>query len=88
MYVDNMDDFGHLVNADNFDTTHLHNELYQLFDNKWDFEQRYIHPNYTQQFNPNHTNLQVIFFSWICEQGFDIFVTAVSRCVLVPDRDA
>lgn len=61
MYVDNMDDFGHLVNADNFDTTHLHNELYQLFDNKWDFEQRYIHPNYTQQFNPNHTNLQVIF---------------------------
>lgn len=61
MFVDNMDDFGHLVNADNFDTSHVNNELYQLFDNKWDFEQRYIHPNYSLQFNSNHTNLQVQF---------------------------
>jgi hypothetical protein len=74
MYVDNMDDFGHLVNADNFDTSHVHNELYQLFDNKWDFEQRYIHPNYTQQFNPNHTNLQVQLLLLLSNSAIDFFV--------------
>ncbi|XP_065349170.1 multifunctional procollagen lysine hydroxylase and glycosyltransferase LH3 isoform X2 [Cloeon dipterum] len=58
MFVDNLKDFGHLIHADNFDTSHMHNELYQIFDNQWDFEQRYIHPNYTACFNPNHTNLQ------------------------------
>ncbi|KAF4533520.1 hypothetical protein B566_EDAN001005 [Ephemera danica] len=58
MFVSNLDDFGHLVNADSFDTTHLHNELYQIFDNRWDFEQRYIHENYTQNFNPNQTHKQ------------------------------
>ncbi|KAG8231868.1 hypothetical protein J437_LFUL011773 [Ladona fulva] len=55
MYVSNREDFGHLINADNFDTSHLHNELYQIFDNRWDFERRYIHENYSENFNPNNT---------------------------------
>ena len=33
MYVSNMKYFGHLVDTDNFETTHLHNELYELFNN-------------------------------------------------------
>ncbi|XP_046397512.1 procollagen-lysine,2-oxoglutarate 5-dioxygenase 1 isoform X2 [Ischnura elegans] len=58
MYVSNRLDYGHLINADNFDTSHLHNDLYQIFDNRWDWEQRYIHENYTENFNPNKTIAQ------------------------------
>ena len=59
MYVSNRVDFGHLINADNFDTTRTNSEVYQLFDNRWDWEQRYIHDNYTENFNPNNTIQQV-----------------------------
>jgi hypothetical protein len=52
-------DFGHLVNADNFDTSRTNSEIYQIFDNRWDWEQRYIHENYTENFNPNNTIAQV-----------------------------
>lgn len=59
MYVTNRVDFGHLVNADNFDTSRINSEIYQIFDNRWDWEQRYIHENYTENFNPNNTIAQV-----------------------------
>ncbi|KAJ9584647.1 hypothetical protein L9F63_021009, partial [Diploptera punctata] len=55
MYVSNRVDFGHLINADNFDSARINSEIYQLFDNRWDWEQRYIHENYTENFNPNNT---------------------------------
>ncbi|XP_069690681.1 procollagen-lysine,2-oxoglutarate 5-dioxygenase 1 isoform X2 [Periplaneta americana] len=55
MYVNNRVDFGHLINADNFDTSRINSEIYQIFDNRWDWEQRYIHENYTENFNPNNT---------------------------------
>jgi hypothetical protein len=59
MYVTNRVDFGHLVNADNFDASRINSEIYQIFDNRWDWEQRYIHENYTENFNPNNTIAQV-----------------------------
>ncbi|XP_069181072.1 procollagen-lysine,2-oxoglutarate 5-dioxygenase 1 isoform X2 [Procambarus clarkii] len=55
MYVSNRVDFGHLVNADKFDTSRLHNELWEIFDNRWDWEQRYLHPNYTHVLAENTT---------------------------------
>lgn len=55
MYVTNRVDFGHLVNADNFDSSRINSEIYQILDNRWDWEQRYIHENYTENFNPNNT---------------------------------
>lgn len=58
MYVTNRVDFGHLVNADTFDTSHTNSEIYQIFDNRWDWEQRYIHDNYTKNFDPNNTIAQ------------------------------
>lgn len=60
MYVTNRVDFGHLVNADTFDTSRTNSEIYQLFDNRWDWEQRYIHDNYTKNFDPNNTIAQVL----------------------------
>ena len=64
MFVSNLDEapYGHLINADNFDTSHIYNELWQIFDNHWDFEQRYIHPNYTKSFDPDNTPQQVQIF--------------------------
>lgn len=34
MYVSNLHDYGHLLNADTYDTTRLHGDMYQMFDNK------------------------------------------------------
>lgn len=48
MYVSNMHDLGHLVNADAFDTSHLRNELYEIYTNQVDWEHRYIHENYSK----------------------------------------
>ncbi|CAL4066713.1 unnamed protein product, partial [Meganyctiphanes norvegica] len=55
MYVSNRVDFGHLVNAETFDTTHLHPELWEISSNRWDWEQRYLHVNYTHALNENST---------------------------------
>lgn len=43
------------INSDNFETTHLNNELFQLFDNRWDWELRYLHPNWSKALDPNVT---------------------------------
>ena len=48
MFVTNRLDWGHLVDPENFETTHLHDELYEIINNRWDWEKRYIHPNYSQ----------------------------------------
>ncbi|KAK1117502.1 hypothetical protein K0M31_016535 [Melipona bicolor] len=58
MYVTNRLDFGHLVNPDNYDITITHPDLYQIFDNKLDWEKKYIHENYSENFNPNRTPMQ------------------------------
>jgi len=58
MYISNRVDWGHLINADNFDTSHLHNEMYQIFDNRWDWELRYLHANWSKSLEPNSTLIQ------------------------------
>ncbi|XP_006564743.1 procollagen-lysine,2-oxoglutarate 5-dioxygenase 3 isoform X1 [Apis mellifera] len=58
MYVSNRLDFGHLVNPDSYDITLTHPDLYQIIDNKLDWERRYIHENYSENFNSNQTPLQ------------------------------
>ncbi|KAL3318484.1 Procollagen-lysine,2-oxoglutarate 5-dioxygenase 2 [Cichlidogyrus casuarinus] len=44
MWVDNREDFGYLINTETMSTTHLHNDLWQTFDNPMDWEETYIHP--------------------------------------------
>ncbi|CAG9823589.1 unnamed protein product [Phaedon cochleariae] len=58
MFVSNRIDFGHLINADNFDTTRTEPEMYQIFDNEMDWENRYIHVDYPENFNPDKKDLQ------------------------------
>ena len=51
MYVSNRIDFGHLMNAEKWDPTNLSPELWALFDNRWDWEKRYLHENYSTSLN-------------------------------------
>ncbi|XP_037553007.1 procollagen-lysine,2-oxoglutarate 5-dioxygenase 1, partial [Nematolebias whitei] len=48
MFVTNMDTFGRILSTENYQTKHLHNDLWQMFDNPKDWEERYIHENYTR----------------------------------------
>ncbi|KAK6634906.1 hypothetical protein RUM44_000153 [Polyplax serrata] len=57
MYVSNRVDFGHLINSDTYDVTRTHPDFYQILDNKWDWEQRYLHENYTENLNPDNQPL-------------------------------
>ncbi|XP_042347462.1 procollagen-lysine,2-oxoglutarate 5-dioxygenase 1 isoform X2 [Plectropomus leopardus] len=47
MYVTNMHTFGRILSTDNYETSHLHNDLWQIFENPVDWQERYIHENYS-----------------------------------------
>ena len=47
IFVTNRLNFGHLVNAEDFPTSHLNNELWEMERNRYDWELRYLHPNYS-----------------------------------------
>lgn len=59
MYIDNRYTFGHLIDSETFNVTLKNPEVYQLFENRYDWEQRYIHPDYTENFNPDKKPLEV-----------------------------
>ncbi|KAL7305929.1 hypothetical protein TKK_0001404 [Trichogramma kaykai] len=58
MYVSNRLDFGHLVNPDSYNVSLTHPDMYQLFDNKLDWEKRYVHENYSKNFEADRAPLQ------------------------------
>ena len=64
MYVSNRLEFGHLVNADDFNIKNTNPDLYEIFNNKLDWQKRYIHENYTATFDPEKTPIQVIFHEY------------------------
>ena len=38
-----------------YSTAHLNNELWEIENNKYDWELRYLHPNYSQSLEENAT---------------------------------
>lgn len=58
MYATNRKILGHLVDYDNMDTSHLHNDLYQIVQNPYDWKLKYIHENYSQSLELNRTLVQ------------------------------
>ncbi|XP_025161345.1 procollagen-lysine,2-oxoglutarate 5-dioxygenase 3 isoform X1 [Harpegnathos saltator] len=58
MYVSNRLDFGHLVNPDTYDIKLTYPEMYQIMDNKLDWDRRYIHAKYSESFNPDNKPIQ------------------------------
>lgn len=59
MHVINLNDYGHLVNGDNYNTLLTRPDFYMMLSNRLDWEQRYIHADYAEQLKPNSTLLQV-----------------------------
>lgn len=49
MYITNINDYGHLINPDNFDIKKTRPEFYELFSNQFDWEKRFIRPDYWDQ---------------------------------------
>uniref|UniRef100_A0A903Z0E1 procollagen-lysine 5-dioxygenase n=1 Tax=Anopheles minimus TaxID=112268 RepID=A0A903Z0E1_9DIPT len=49
MHVINVEQYGHLIDTEYFDMTRTHPDFYQLFNNRHDWEQRYLAPEYKQQ---------------------------------------
>nr|XP_054503682.1 procollagen-lysine,2-oxoglutarate 5-dioxygenase 1 [Agelaius phoeniceus] len=47
MYLTNQHQFGHILSLENYQTNHLHNDLWQIFSNPEDWREKYIHENYT-----------------------------------------
>lgn len=48
MFLTNRHTFGHLLSLDNYQTTHLHNDLWEVFNNPEEWKEKYIHENYTK----------------------------------------
>uniref|UniRef100_A0A915AZB8 procollagen-lysine 5-dioxygenase n=1 Tax=Parascaris univalens TaxID=6257 RepID=A0A915AZB8_PARUN len=48
LYVDNQRYYGFLADSETFDNSgkHLHPEMYQIFENRYLWESRYVHPDY------------------------------------------
>uniref|UniRef100_A0A674BH06 procollagen-lysine 5-dioxygenase n=1 Tax=Salmo trutta TaxID=8032 RepID=A0A674BH06_SALTR len=55
MFVSNRDEFGRLVSSSNYNTSRLHPDMWQIFDNPLDWKDKYIHENYSQIFEDNQT---------------------------------
>ncbi len=53
-YVSNRVDFGHLINADEYDATRVHGELWEITNNRYDWEKRYLHVNYSHSLDGEH----------------------------------
>lgn len=49
MFVANVNEYGHLINPDGFDSTKTRPEFYELFSNQFDWEKRYIREDYYAQ---------------------------------------
>ncbi|XP_067851129.1 procollagen-lysine,2-oxoglutarate 5-dioxygenase 2 isoform X2 [Heptranchias perlo] len=53
MYVSNEHEFGRLLSTETYNSSHLHGDLWQIFDNPLDWKEKYIHPNYSKIFTGN-----------------------------------
>ncbi|XP_065060867.1 procollagen-lysine,2-oxoglutarate 5-dioxygenase 1-like isoform X1 [Rhopilema esculentum] len=53
MYITNMVYFGHIKNVGNYRTDMKHNDMFELFDNRLDWENRYLHENYSKYLDVN-----------------------------------
>jgi len=78
LHVSNRLNFGHMVNNEDFQTSHLHNELWEMERNRYDWELRYLHPNYSASletdFKPEMPCPDVYWFPMFTEQFCDEFI--------------
>jgi hypothetical protein len=66
MYATNMEYFGHLINPDNFNTSLIKPELFEMSSNFEDWKTRYIRSDYYDILDGKSQPLQVIFSFLLC----------------------
>ncbi|XP_029437108.1 LOW QUALITY PROTEIN: multifunctional procollagen lysine hydroxylase and glycosyltransferase LH3-like [Rhinatrema bivittatum] len=54
LHISNRDDFGRLLSTARYNTSHLHSDLWQIFENPLDWKEKYIHENYSKIFEGNY----------------------------------
>lgn len=59
MYVSNRMDFGHLINPETFKISYTNPDMYQIMDNRIDWENRYLHEDYLKNFDEGVVHQQV-----------------------------
>ncbi|XP_058874995.1 multifunctional procollagen lysine hydroxylase and glycosyltransferase LH3 [Acipenser ruthenus] len=55
MFLTNRDEFGRLVSTANYNTSRLHSDMWQIFENPLDWKEKYIHENYSKIFEEDGT---------------------------------
>ncbi|EUB62621.1 Procollagen-lysine,2-oxoglutarate 5-dioxygenase 3 [Echinococcus granulosus] len=73
LFVDNQEYFGHLINPDTYKLNHLHNDMWQIFDNPVEWEKKYLHPDYHKYINRSFSGFEqpcpdVFWFPLLSEQ--------------------
>uniref|UniRef100_A0A8C4EJN4 procollagen-lysine 5-dioxygenase n=2 Tax=Dicentrarchus labrax TaxID=13489 RepID=A0A8C4EJN4_DICLA len=58
MFVSNRDEFGRLVASSNFNTSRLHPDMWQIFDNPVDWKEKYVNENYSRIFEDEKNFVQ------------------------------
>lgn len=78
LHVTNRVNFGHLINNENFSVTHFKNELWEMERNRYDWEIRYLHANYSMslesEFAPQIPCPDVYWFPVFNDRFCDEFV--------------
>lgn len=83
MHVINIENYGHLVNNEEFNPMLTQPEFYMLRTNQMDWEYRYLHPEYLNLLKPNQTYKQpcpdVYWFPIASERFCDDLVKIVEK---------
>lgn len=61
MHVSNEKDYGHLVNPESFDISRTNPDVYQIFENKIEWETRYLNEEFFDNFEENRKHAMVSF---------------------------
>ncbi|CAH2272451.1 procollagen-lysine,2-oxoglutarate 5-dioxygenase 3 [Pelobates cultripes] len=54
LHISNRDEFGRLISTSRYNTSHLHNDLWQIFENPVDWKEKYIHEDYSKVFEEDY----------------------------------
>ncbi|XP_055550648.1 procollagen-lysine,2-oxoglutarate 5-dioxygenase [Wyeomyia smithii] len=81
MHVVNTRNFGHLIDTDYYDTTRVNPDFYQLFNNKWDWEAKYISAGYYKQLEKDFIPKQPCTDVYWFELGTEVFCDHLKEIV-------
>ena len=80
MYATNMDNFGHLINPENYNISLVRPEMFEIITNLKDWRDRYIHREYDDFISSKKNPLEVIkFLFFVISTVFKKVLVSLSR---------